>query len=47
MDTFYSSYMPEISAQDLQAGIMNSDLFVDNFLEVFFDKILGPSLSQQ
>ena len=47
MDTFYSSYMPEITAQDLQAGIMNSDLFVDNFLEVFFDKILGPSLSQQ
>ena len=47
MDTFYSTYMPEITAQDLQAGIMNSDVFIDNFLQVFFDRILGPSLSEQ
>ena len=47
MDTFYSTYMPEITAQDLQAGIMNSDAFTDNFLQVFFDRILGPSLSAE
>lgn len=41
MDTFYTSYMPEITVQDLQMGIMNSEAFVDNFFTVFFEQVMG------
>ena len=36
LDSFYTSFMPQLVSNDLQNAVLGSDLFVNNFFEVYF-----------
>ena len=36
MDSFYTSFMPQLVMNDLQNAVLGSDLFENRFFEVYF-----------